>query len=142
METVRSRSVMIGTPAHHDVATVYAASLAGTVALLERLGIRQELRFILGQSNLPKARNEIVAEFLATDLSDLIMIDSDIREQHAGGCALRRRASFNARINPRRVGLAAGCQYRVARGRCGVDAEQSTADAPIARCLNGSIWSR
>ena len=78
MDVARSRSVMIGTPAHHNVEIVYTASLVGTAVLLERLGIPQEVRFLCGNSNLPKARNEIVAEFLASDKSHLLMVDSDM----------------------------------------------------------------
>ena len=78
LEAARSRSVMIGTPAHHDVAVTYAISLAGTVSLLERSGISHEIRVVVGCSHLPKARNELVAEFLASDKTDLLMVDSDM----------------------------------------------------------------
>jgi len=73
-----SRSVMIATPVYRDVSWRYTLSLVKTTMLLQQLDIRAETRFVVGQSNLPRARNQLAAEFLASDHTDLIFIDSDM----------------------------------------------------------------
>ena len=41
-------------------------------------GIHIELRWVVGNSNLARARNELVAEFLASDCTDFIFVDDDM----------------------------------------------------------------
>ncbi len=74
----RSRSVVICTPISRAPATAYTLSLADTIVMLEREGVRHGRYFVIGSSNLPKARNELVARFLAGDATDMVFIDDDM----------------------------------------------------------------
>lgn len=74
----KTRSVMIATPVARDPAIQYTVSLLATAALLNNLGIPFGCEFLVGSSNLPRARNGLVARFLASDFTDLLMIDDDM----------------------------------------------------------------
>ena len=74
----RTRSVMICTPIARQPAWQYTLAYAETCVMLEQLGIRYSSRFVVGSSNLPRARNELVARFLASGFSDLVLIDDDM----------------------------------------------------------------
>lgn len=78
MSRVKSRSLLICTPVGRDPVWRYTKSLVDTTLLLERHGVRHRVQFIVGNSNLPRARNELVAEFLATDFTDMLMVDDDM----------------------------------------------------------------
>jgi hypothetical protein len=75
---LKSRIVMICTPIARAPVWRYTVALAETCVLLSRLGIRFHYNVILNQSNLPRARNVLVAKFLASDASDLMFIDDDV----------------------------------------------------------------
>lgn len=74
----KSRSVMIVTPIARDPTWQYMISLLETAKKLDDLGIRYLIQFTMGSSNLPRARNALAARFLATGMTDLIMIDDDM----------------------------------------------------------------
>jgi hypothetical protein len=74
----RSRRVMIGTPVARAPTLEYTTSFAETCVHLDRTGIAYASQFVIGSSNLPRARNEIVARFLASDCTDLIFADDDM----------------------------------------------------------------
>jgi hypothetical protein len=74
----RSKSVMICTPVARAPVRQYTLSILDTMLTLERAGIRCSLQWVVGNSNLPRARNELVAEFLASDCTDLLWIDDDM----------------------------------------------------------------
>nr|WP_294549958.1 hypothetical protein [uncultured Rhodopila sp.] len=74
----RSRSVFIATPMARHPVRQYTASLVKTIGLLGGLGIRSYVQTVVGSSNLPRARNELVAAFLASDFTDMIFIDDDM----------------------------------------------------------------
>ena len=78
LRRIRSRSVMIATPVHRETAWQYAQALAGTFGLLAQQGVKAQILFVAGSSNLPRARNELCAWFLASDCTDLIFIDADM----------------------------------------------------------------
>ena len=78
MARARARSVMIATPINRTPAYQYTLALAETVLLLERMGIAHGRIFQIGSTNLPKARNELVARFLASGMTDLLFIDDDM----------------------------------------------------------------
>lgn len=69
---------MICSPIARDPAWQYTRSIVDTCLTLERLGVRHQVQFVVGNSNLPRARNELVAEFLASSYSDMIFIDDDM----------------------------------------------------------------
>lgn len=55
----------------------HADSMIHTIVMLEKAGIDWELIRINGDSYVDRAKNTIAAEFLDSDCTDLIMIDSD-----------------------------------------------------------------
>jgi glycosyltransferase involved in cell wall biosynthesis len=74
----RSRSVFICTPVARHPVRQYTMALAKTLVHLQQLGIRSWMQFVVGNSNLPRARNELVAAFLASDYDDMVFIDDDM----------------------------------------------------------------
>ncbi len=78
MQRAQTRAVFIATPIARHPTRQYAMSLARTFATLTETGIRGYLQTVVGSSNLPRARNELVAEFLASDFTDLLWIDDDM----------------------------------------------------------------
>jgi hypothetical protein len=81
LERARQRSVMICTPIARNPAWEYTASLAATLLFLTGQGIRVTFQFVVGSSVIHKARNELVAHFLASDFTDLLFIDDDMQFQ-------------------------------------------------------------
>lgn len=75
----KSRSVMIATPVARDPCVQYTIAFMETCLTLYRSGIQCQTRHVIGSSNLPRARNELVARFLASDCTDLIFIDDDMQ---------------------------------------------------------------
>lgn len=55
----------------------HADSMIHTIVMLEKAGIDWELIRVNGDSYVDRAKNTIAAEFLDSDCTDLIMIDSD-----------------------------------------------------------------
>jgi SAM-dependent methyltransferase len=74
----RTRSVFIATPIARHPVRHFTSSLVRTIALLGSLGIRSYVQNVVGSSNLPRARNELVAAFLATDFTDMLFVDDDM----------------------------------------------------------------
>lgn len=74
----KSRSVMIATPIARHPTYQYTLGLTDTVLLLDRTGIEHARQFVIGSSNLPRARNELVARFLASRCTDLLFVDDDM----------------------------------------------------------------
>lgn len=74
----RTRSVLVGTPIMRHPVWQYTLAYAETCVMLEQLGIRYSSRFVVGSSNLPRARNELAARFLASGFTDLVLIDDDM----------------------------------------------------------------
>lgn len=75
---VRSKRVMFLTPVHGNTVWQYTRSLVESCVGMERHGVNHRAQMVIGNSNLPRARNELVAEFLATDATDAIFVDSDM----------------------------------------------------------------
>ncbi len=78
LQRARARSLMICTPIARAPSWQYTVALIKTFRLLDRLGIRCDAEFVIGNSNLPKARNELVNRFLSSDFSDMLFIDDDM----------------------------------------------------------------
>lgn len=74
----RCRTVFIGTPIARAPCWEYTKAFAETCVALDRLGVRFLTCFIVGNSNLPRARNSIAARFIASGMSDLLLIDDDM----------------------------------------------------------------
>jgi hypothetical protein len=74
----RLRSIFIATPIARQPVHQYTLALALTLVRLQALGIRATVQFVVGSSNLAKARNQLAAAFMASDYDDLLFIDDDI----------------------------------------------------------------
>ena len=71
---------MFATPCYGGVTTwQYATSLADLAETFARAGVSFRTYMLGGESLVDRARNDCVAEFLASDCSDLFFIDADIR---------------------------------------------------------------
>jgi len=71
--------VLIGTPTlDGTVHVAYLQSLLGTQKLLVGKKWQFSMRFVLQESLVMRARNLLVADFMESTASDLIMIDADI----------------------------------------------------------------
>jgi hypothetical protein len=77
-DRLKSRSVMICTPIARSPVWQYAVALAETCVLLQGLGVKFHYASVVGSSNLARARNLLVARFLASGATDLMFIDDDI----------------------------------------------------------------
>lgn len=75
----RQRSVMICTPIARNPVWQYTAALASTLIYLQEQGIRVTFQFVVGNSVIHKARNELCAHFLMSDCTDLLFIDDDMQ---------------------------------------------------------------
>jgi hypothetical protein len=75
----RQRSVMICTPVARNPVWEYTASLASTLLFLQEQGVRVTFQMVVGSSVVHRARNELVAHFLASDFTDLLFIDDDMQ---------------------------------------------------------------
>ena len=69
---------MIAVPTRGSVPLDFAQSFADTCVHLTLSGIGYASHFVIGSSNLPNARNILVARFLASTCTDLFFIDDDM----------------------------------------------------------------
>lgn len=73
------RTAVLATPCHSGRVTAqYALSLVNSVQALAGEGIAAQVSIRAGNSVIGFARNEIVAQFLASTADDLVMIDDDM----------------------------------------------------------------
>jgi len=77
-ERAQSRSVFIATPMARHPVRQYTSALTQTCIRLSEIGIRCFVQTVVGNSNLPRARNELVAAFLASNYTDLLFVDDDM----------------------------------------------------------------
>lgn len=62
---------------------------------LEKAGGRMTLKYVVRDSIIPKTRNQFVADFLASDCTDLVMLDDDVVWEHK---ALQRLLSHDCDV--------------------------------------------
>ena len=75
-------SLLIAMPAYGNAVHVAACwSLTETVARLALARVSHRVTYILGESMVSRARDQIATVFLKTDCSHLLMIDSDVEFQ-------------------------------------------------------------
>ncbi|MBB3297892.1 MULTISPECIES: hypothetical protein [unclassified Rhizobium] len=79
LDRARSRSLMICTPIARNPAWEYTASICSTLLFLRDQGINCTFQFVVGSSVVHKARNELVAHFLASPYTDMLFIDDDMQ---------------------------------------------------------------
>jgi hypothetical protein len=85
IEYLKTCKVMILTPHGGRPVWQYADSYGATIRDFERLGVEWDRRRVIGMSNIPKARNFLIAQFMAATTSDggqfthALLIDDDMR---------------------------------------------------------------
>lgn len=112
MERALTRSVFIASPVARNPVRQYTLALIDTMLLLQDLGIKARLYWAVGNSNLARARNEIVAAFLASDCTDLLFVDDDMgwkagdvvrllasRQDYIGGVGRKKDPKSDDRVN-------------------------------------------
>jgi hypothetical protein len=73
------QKVLLATPAYGDLCPEYVMSLfQGQQALIEA-GISAHLMILAGNCHVDDSRNRLVRDFLDTDCTDMVFIDSDVR---------------------------------------------------------------
>ena len=77
IDVVQQRAVFIATPTYRDFAPGYVVALAGTIAMLEQIGVHYEFSMRVGMP-VADARNALVEQFLNGSCSDILFIDADM----------------------------------------------------------------
>jgi hypothetical protein len=108
--THRGASVLLAVPA-------YGGLSAGTAFSLFQAGADAELAILSGRCHVDDARNELVAEFLASDCAQLVFIDADVEfaPEHLA-TLIDHPADIVAGVYPKRAG-AVGYPVRFLGGR-------------------------
>lgn len=79
-----ARHLFIAVPSYSSwVHTETAASLIRAIPLMVKAGITVSTRFLSGSCFVDAARNQLVADFLETDATDLLFVDHDVGFQPA-----------------------------------------------------------
>jgi len=79
IEELRKRKLFVATPMYGgQCAGMYARSMADLAALCARYEIQLQLYYLFNESLITRARNYCVDEFLRSDATHLMFIDSDI----------------------------------------------------------------
>ncbi len=71
--------VFLATPAYSGLGAGYTFALFSSSAALSQAGITAELAIFSGDCHIDDARNRLVRDFLETDCTDLVFLDSDLR---------------------------------------------------------------
>lgn len=72
--------LMIATPCYmQQVFSPYTESMLQTIRMLDQIGVEWQTQYLNGDSYIDRAKNSIVANFLESDCTDLLMIDSDMQ---------------------------------------------------------------
>lgn len=79
VHTAFEQKVFLATPAYSGVEAGYAFALFESVKALEGAGIGSELALFANDCHVDDSRNRLVRQFLMTDCTDLIFLDSDLR---------------------------------------------------------------
>lgn len=79
MEELRKQKIFLATPMYGgQCAGMYTRSVADLTALCARYGIPLQFYFLFNESLITRARNYCVDEFMRSDATHLMFIDSDI----------------------------------------------------------------
>lgn len=78
--TLPKLKLMIATPCYmSQMFAPYAQSVMDTLRMLAEIGVDYQLQYLNGDSYIDRAKNTIVANFLESDCTDLLMVDSDMQ---------------------------------------------------------------
>lgn len=79
IEELRKRKLMIATPMYGGMAAgMFSKSIADLSALCQQYGIPMQMYFLFNESLITRARNYCCDEFVRSDATHLMFIDSDI----------------------------------------------------------------
>ena len=79
IETLRTRKLFVATPMYGGMCNgPYTKSCLDLVSLCSRYGIQCQFYFLFNESLITRARNYLVDEFLRSEATHLMFIDSDI----------------------------------------------------------------
>jgi len=79
IEELRKRSLFVATPMYGgQCAGIYTQSMINLTALCAQLGIQMKTNYLFNESLITRARNYCVDEFLRSDCTHMLFIDSDI----------------------------------------------------------------
>lgn len=79
VSTPHDQKVFLATPAYSGVEAGYAFALFESSRALEAAGIGAELALFANDCHVDDSRNRLVRQFLMTDCTDLVFLDSDLR---------------------------------------------------------------
>lgn len=78
--TLPKLKIMIATPCYmSQLFAPYAESVIQAIRMLDEIGVPWQTQYLNGDSYIDRAKNTIVANFLESDCTDLLMIDSDMQ---------------------------------------------------------------
>lgn len=100
--TLPKLKLMIATPCYMQQNFAhYTESMLATVRMLDQAGVEWVTQYLNGDSYIDRAKNTIVANFLESDCTDLLMIDSDMSwHPEAVGRMLRHQQEIVAGFFP------------------------------------------
>lgn len=79
VSALRGRRIMIGGPVYQSRLHVrHVASLVESIARLNDAGCAVQLHWVTGCSRITRARNEMLATFMASEADYLLSVDSDV----------------------------------------------------------------
>jgi len=78
-QSAPTKKVMFAIAAYEGVSAGCTISLYESAAMLQQSGIEHQILIFSENCSVNDARNQMVAEFLRTDCTDLIFIDTDVR---------------------------------------------------------------
>ena len=104
IEDLRRRKIFIATPMYGGVCGgQYCKSIADLMSLATQYGMQVNLFFLYNESLITRARNYLVDEFLRSDCTHLVFIDSDIGFDPNDVIALTVMSGFEGEENDREI---------------------------------------
>ena len=104
IEDLRRRKIFVATPMYGGVCGgQFCKSIADLMSLASQYGIHVNLFFLYNESLITRARNYLVDEFLRSDCTHLMFIDSDIGFDPNDVVALTVMSGFEGEENDREI---------------------------------------
>lgn len=104
IEDLRRRKIFIATPMYGGACGgQYCKSIADLMSLATQYGMQVNLFFLYNESLITRARNYLVDEFLRSDCTHMVFIDSDIGFDPNDVIALTVMSGFEGEENDREI---------------------------------------
>ena len=104
IEDLRRRKIFVATPMYGGVCGgQFCKSIADLMSLASQYGVHVNLFFLYNESLITRARNYLVDEFLRSDCTHLMFIDSDIGFDPNDVIALTVMSGFEGEENDREI---------------------------------------